>query len=361
MDKTLMNNFYWAECKAQDALTAEEQYQQLVSWAGTARCHNPNAFDAVTEWMLNDAEWTPEKLAENEQLLMQGIIARFKEQTKWLRERLLELKPSGVVNPAVFGALDRFEDELSGKAHEEALKQPVAQMFADFSVMVDKEVRKQIAGGKTGAAGTETVEFFGYLNFLKDCDASVQWALFMPDVVKKQQNGFRVESFEYKKLPAMRFIGSEEEEHEDVSNRRKLFATLDSMSEYNSEFPHDIIFIHHDGEGVDVNEGHCLWGRFMKADAPVPEGLTAYDLIPYNDRKQGVPYMSQFAYAVFAGDDEAMHGEEGFDGGAMYDITRNTMLAQGVNIPYPDKYWVAEVYLNGHEKSSNAYLFSAEV
>jgi hypothetical protein len=45
----------------------------------------------------------------------------------------------------------------------------------------------------------------------------------------------------------------------------------------------------------------------------------------------------------------------------MYDTTRNTMLGQGVNIPYPDKYWVAEVFLDGREKWSTAFMFSAEL
>ena len=45
----------------------------------------------------------------------------------------------------------------------------------------------------------------------------------------------------------------------------------------------------------------------------------------------------------------------------MYDVTRNIMLGQGVCIPYPDKYWTAEVFLDGCGKPSRAYLFSAEL
>lgn len=57
--------------------------------------------------------------------------------------------------------------------------------------------RQFFSGGITGSAGTDSVDVFGYINFLKDCDASVQWTLFMPDFAKQQQNGFRVDSFEY--------------------------------------------------------------------------------------------------------------------------------------------------------------------
>jgi len=37
------------------------------------------------------------------------------------------------------------------------------------------------------------------------------------------------------------------------------------------------------------------------------------------------------------------------------------MLGQGVNIPYPDKYWTAEVFPDGCDKYSTAYMFSAEL
>ena len=46
---------------------------------------------------------------------------------------------------------------------------------------------------------------------------------------------------------------------------------------------------------------------------------------------------------------------------AMYDVTRNIILGQGVQIPYPDKYWTAEVFLNGVENDSTAYMFSVEL
>lgn len=51
---------------------------------------------------------------------------------------------------------------------------------------------------------------------------------------------------------------------------------------------------------------------------------------------------------------------DGFDCDAMYDVTRNTILAQNVMIPYPMKYWTAEVCLEGFRKGSTAYLFSVE-
>ena len=39
----------------------------------------------------------------------------------------------------------------------------------------------------------------------------------------------------------------------------------------------------------------------------------------------------------------------------------NIILGQDVNIPYPDKYWTAEVFLDGYDNYSTAYIFSVEL
>jgi len=360
-----MGDFYlvdWNEIDDQKgaALSGVEKYKRLVRWAVKARGQNPGVFDALTGWILDDSQWSEDKLAENEQILMQGVLARFKQQNSQLRACLKELEPSGVVNAAVFKALDRFDDELSGLSCEEGLREPVAKVFADFSAMRERAIREKIAGNKTGPTGTDSVEIYGYINVLKDCDAQVQWALFMPDKVKQQQQGFRVESFEYKKMPAVRFIGQESPELNNLEVRKELFRTLDALSGYQSEFDCDLLLMHHYGLGVDVGPWHGFWGRFMKASTPVPEGFLFFDFVPAADRKAGPPFCSQFAYATFSGDVAALHQREGYDSDAMYDVTRNIILGDGVNIPYPDKYWTAEVFLDGCDKPSTAYLFSAE-
>lgn len=368
MSRKLIDEFYWSDIKEQNRyeLTSAERYKRVVSWAVKARGQNPNVFDALTEWVLDDSEWMEERLADNEQILMQGVFGRFREQNANLRAYLKELHPSGVVNDAVFKALNRFDDELSGKTQAGELRDVVSKVFTDFTIMRDRKVREQIAGGKTGPTGTDSVEVFGYINLLKDCDAAVQWALFMPDVVESQQNGFKIESFEYKRMPAMRFIGKECIEHDetDMSWELEIMRTLDAMTEYKSGFDYDVLFTHHYGRGVDFEGWHGFWGRFMKGDTPVPNGFLHVDFIPQRDINNfvpGTPYFSQFAFAVFSGDMQAMHNDEGTDGGRMYDITRNIMLGQGVNIPYPDKYWTAEVFLDGCDKYSTAYMFSAEL
>lgn len=55
-----------------------------------------------------------------------------------------------------------------------------------------------------------------------------------------------------------------------------------------------------------------------------------------------------------------MHRHDGYDSDAMYDVTRNFILGQNVTIPYPDKYWTAEVFLDGFQNGSTAFLFSVK-
>lgn len=360
MSRKLIDEFYWSDIKVQkgEKLTDAEKYKRIVSWAAKARGQNPGVFDALTEWVLDDSQWSDEKLAENEEVLIQGVFARFKEQNAQLRAYLLELEPSGVVNPAVFKALDKFDSELSGLVQDKRLQEVTAQVFADFYAMRERSIREHIAGNKTGPAGVDSVDLFGYINCLKDSDAGVQWALFMPDMVERQQKGFKVDSFEYKNMPAMRFIGREGHDLENIEVRKELFSVLDAMSEYKSDFDYDVLFMHHYGLGVDVGPWHGVWGRFMKADTPVPDGFVAFDFVQQIVPEAGPPYYSSFAFATFSGDMEAMHSREGYDCDAMYDVTRNIILGDGVNIPYPDKYWTAEVFLDGCDKYSSGYLFS---
>lgn len=355
-DTRLTDRFCWGDpATLPKDISPAEEYQAIARWAGRARGQNPNAFDALTAWLLDDSQWSSEQLPANEKLL-QEILGRFRRQNAWLRQRLTQLKPTGVVNLPVFQALDRFDHELEKASYGPEVQQAVEQMAADFSVMASRDVRKQIAGDKTGPCGTDSVDIFGYINQLKDCDASVQWTLFMPYVVADQQKGFHVSSFEYRKTPAMRFIGREETGHDNLDD---LFATLDTLSAYCSDLTFDAYLYHHHGRGVDVDSGAGLWGRFMRPDTPVPDGFVALDFLPEYTGDAGLPYLSQFAYAVFEGSHDAMHENKGFDVDAMYDITRNIMLSQNVPIPYPEKYWTAGVFLNGYKESSTAYMFSA--
>ncbi len=351
--------FYWLDgvCHTQDS--DQEQYQELIRWARQARGHNPAAFDRVVTWLKDDAAWTAAKMADNKRILLDEIIGRFKVQTRQLRSCLKELAAAGVVNDAVWQALDNLETELSGQPHDQKrLGAAVSLMFTDFSALLDPALRNLLAGDRTGPTGTDSIATFGYINSLKNSDAAVQWALFMPQMVQEQQKGFSLTSFEYRTMPAMRFIGQAGEL--DPAARTELFSKLDELAASKSDFFYDILLMHHYGKGVDLEPWHGFWGRFFQAETPVPDGLVFFDFQPEFDDTPGPPFGSQFAFAIFTGDLAAMHEVAGYDSDAMYDVTRNVMLGQNVIIPYPEKYWTAEVFLEGQQNPSNAYLFSAD-
>lgn len=96
-----------------EKLTEAEKYKNIARWAAKARGQNPDAFDTLIDWVLNDSEWSKEMLAENEQILIHGVLEWFKKQNKPLRTYLSELEPSGVVNSVVFKQLDRFDSKFS--------------------------------------------------------------------------------------------------------------------------------------------------------------------------------------------------------------------------------------------------------
>ena len=101
--KKLTADFCWENGAWQDrSLTDEEKYRTMGEWALRARGANPLAFDAVSAWLLEDAQWGPEELEKNREALMQGIIGRFREQTARLRADLETLEPKELVNPAVY-------------------------------------------------------------------------------------------------------------------------------------------------------------------------------------------------------------------------------------------------------------------
>ena len=177
-----MKDFRWLCIDEQNygALNKIEKEQTLINWALSARGRNPDVFDEVTAWILDDGQWNDEKLEENKKIIMERVIGRFKAQNALLRNYLEELKPLSIINEAVFGRLDRFDEELSGRTADKRLQEMICKIFEDFSIMESRSAREQFAGNKTGAYGTDSVELFGYINYLKDCDAGVQWAIFMP-------------------------------------------------------------------------------------------------------------------------------------------------------------------------------------
>jgi hypothetical protein len=344
--------------KTGERLTGKAAYDRITHWAARFRGYpacvkaegkdifvGQHAFDAMANWLLDDSLWQNPNLDGKEQFLKQCGLLLFGYYRWQLHEYLLKLdaKFPGIVNKPVFAALERIAKAIPGSHTSDLwLHEAVDPALVDFSAMADRAMREKTAQ---------------YVRMLKECDNSVQWTLFMPDFVKNQTKCFNVDSFEYRSMPAFRFIGREGEEFADIEKRREIFRVLDSMPEYRSGFDLDILFQHHYGLPAD-NPWHGVWGRFMKADTPVPPGFIFFDFTPDYAKEAGPPYYTHFAYAKFSGDMKAMHSREGFDSEAMYDVTRNIILAGGVVIPYPENYWTAEVFPDGCDKPSYAFMFS---
>ncbi|GHV40115.1 hypothetical protein FACS189490_04830 [Clostridia bacterium] len=266
--------------------------------------------------------------------------------------KLLDANYPGIVNPPSLADLDYMSKLFSGNQSGDLwLNECVDPSITNFAMLHKRSVREKVDQ---------------YVTEVSTTDNRIQWALFMPDFVKKQvgDSGIEVAGFEYRRMSAFKFIGVETD---DNAKRDEIFRALDAMPEYKSGFDHDLLFQHHYGREIDNDEGkwHGVWGRFMSADSPVPEGFLSFDFVPEGvlsfDGVGGSPYLSSFAFATFTGDVNALHKTEGFDSDAMYDITRNIILGEDVIIPYPQKYWTAEVFLNGYIEPSSGYLFSVEL
>lgn len=158
------------------------------------------------------------------------------------------------------------------------------------------------------------------------------------------------ESFEYRTLGKLRFIGIDarlNESWEALWECSDEFLPVldDMMLKYGTDIPYNCAFMHHNGNEVDT-ENHYLAGRFFMEATPVPEGFDYYD----------VP-TEQAAYATYI--------TSKFDGdiGSAYYHTRDQILSDGVCIPYPHSYWHASVYIEGRPEEGTCrfgYLFSIE-
>lgn len=169
------------EGKKKEGRTSGEIYSKLIDWSYKAKKQNEKVFDRLSQWILDDSEWIKDKLPENKQILTQ-VLALLSDDCDKFRICLQELEPSGVVNPAVFRALDLLAAGLAGNLDDERIQEAVSKMQADFTVMQERDVRKIIAGCPEGSMHAAQI---GYVNYLKDCVTKLCWTLHMPEVVKK--------------------------------------------------------------------------------------------------------------------------------------------------------------------------------
>lgn len=182
--------------------------------------------------------------------------------------------------------------------------------------------------------------------------SSLKQALYSAEIQKQLDSAnAAVDHWEYRTLPAVRFIGLEVSYEEFggyngdhwAKIRGQAASALDRMPEYASGFDYDLTLAHHFGKRVEAERCHEFIGRFMKAGTPAPEGFVYWDFVPDGSGTSDLTFCSQFAFAVFSGREDDLHVSRDFDVCAMYDITRNIIMEQKVSIPYPEMYWTAEV------------------
>jgi len=156
----------------------------------------------------------------------------------------------------------------------------------------------------------------------------------------------KLQNLEYKKTGKVRFIGLEFSKNPNIHllyPEESLPKLIPLLPEYGIEVTALCHLEHHNGGEVNVNQCNMM-GYFCKADTPVPEGYSYYD----------VP-TEYVAYATFFSPD--------FDGdifGSAYEITRDKIISEGGvarTIPYPEAYWTAEVYPEGFFVGSGAFRF----
>ena len=143
------------------------------------------------------------------------------------------------------------------------------------------------------------------------------------------------EKFEYIHTGNVRFIGLDLDTVPGISyddTIAKIAPLLDSLM---ATFITDYCYLeHHNGGPVNENETH-ITGRFFVADTPVPDGCIYYDVPTVN-----------VGYGIYSGDEN--FGGDTFDA---YVFTRDQILGDGVEIPYPEKYWTAVQFIDGEPKS----------
>ena len=132
------------------------------------------------------------------------------------------------------------------------------------------------------------------------------------------------EKFEYRHVGRLRFTGLDLDVHPGISYEdtiAKIVPLLEPLASYSADITDYCFLEHHNGGEVNVNETH-ITGRFFQADTPVPEGLIYYDVPTIN-----------IGYGIYSGDEN--FGGDPFDA---YVFTRDQILGDGVEIPYPQAY-----------------------
>jgi len=182
----------------------------------------------------------------------------------------------------------------------------------------------------------------------------IQGGFNMSRKIMENDKGVRLirEKFEYKHVGKLRFIGL------DLANgpseaASSVQGTIDYLSPllYSFMNEYDVeatkygycFLMHHNGR--EWNETEILiGGYFFKEDTPVPESCIYYDVPTIN-----------IGYGIYSGDES--FGGDTFDA---YEFTRDQILGDKIEIPYPQAYWTAVQFIDGEPKKGQyrfGYMF----
>ena len=186
-----------------------------------------------------------------------------------------------------------------------------------------------------------------------EIDIIIHGGFEMSHKVMENSDGIRLirENFEYKHIGNLRFIGLDLRANPGISYSdtvAKIAPMLEPlMPEHLAEIAEYCYLEHHNGGEVNVNETG-IGGYFFKADTPVPEGLIYYDIPTVN-----------IGRGIYSGDEN--FGGDTFDG---YVFTRDQILGDGVDIPYPQAYWTAVQFIEGEPRQGKyrfGYVFGVDL
>jgi len=165
------------------------------------------------------------------------------------------------------------------------------------------------------------------------------------------------EKFEYVNVGKLRFIGINLKLNPGISYDEtiaKIAPFLDPlMDEYACEITDYCFFEYYQGQGVNENYQTHVTGRFFKAGTPVPydfKNTDGYDGLYYYD----FPTVN-IARGIYSGDER--FGGDTFDA---YVFTRDQILTDGVEIPFPERYWTAVQFIDGKPRKGKyrfGYIF----
>ena len=183
----------------------------------------------------------------------------------------------------------------------------------------------------------------------------IQGGFQMSRKIMENEQGIRLirEKFEYKHTGKLRFIGINLKLNPGISYQDtldRLSPLLDPlMAEYASEITDYCFLEHYQGQWVNEDYQTHVTGRFFKAGTPVPQefkNTNGFDGLYYYD----VPTVN-IGHGIYCGDEN--FGGDTFDA---YVFTRDKILKDKIEIPFPEAYWTAVQFIDG-EPRKGIYRF----